>query len=340
MDEMKNTKAHTIEDIARLAGVCKSTVSRALSNSPLINEKTRERISAIARAHNFQINMPARRLSMKQSKTVAYVTHSRCNLFSVADLFTLELLSGITAALYEKGYDLLLAAVDPYDNSWAAQYLESGKADGFILMTSTRKQHHIKLLAEMHAPFIAWGVPHPKYSYCTVTGDNFKGGKLAAAHLAERGRRRIAFLGGPAKEAEIQLRYEGYQEALKQAGLTPDPALTAYSEFWGSSAAKAMRTLMDRSPDLDAVFIASDIMAVAAINILREAGRHIPEDVALVGFDNLSIAEQCTPPLTTASHNICLAGRLLAQNLLQYLQTRVVTHTTVPVELIIRQSSL
>jgi DNA-binding LacI/PurR family transcriptional regulator len=336
---MPEKMIHTIEDIARLAGVSKSTVSRALSNSPLINKKTRERISAIAREHNFQINIPARRLSMKQSKTVAYVTHSRCNLFSVADLFILELLSGITASLYEKGYDLLLAAVDPYDNSWAAQYLESGKTDGFILMTSTRKQRHIKLLAEMEAPFIAWGEPHPKYNYCTVTGDNFRGGKLAASHLAQCGRRRIAFLGGPAEEAEIQLRYKGYEEALKQAGLTPDPALTAYSEFWGSSAAQAMGTLLNGSPDLDAVFVASDVMAIAAINVLREAGRRIPEDVALVGYDNLSIAEQSNPPLTTVSQNICLAGRLLAQNLLQYLQTRVVTHTTVPVELIIRKSA-
>jgi len=319
--------------------VSKSTVSRALSNSPLINEQTRERVYAIAKEHNFQINMPARRLSMKQSNTIAYVTHAYCTLFSVADLFTLELMSGITAALYDNGYDLLLVAVDPYDNSWAAQHLETGKADGFILMTSTRKQHHIKLLAEMGAPFIAWGVPHPKYHYSTVTGDNFTGGKLATEHLIGRGRTCIAFLGGPSEELEVQYRYDGYAQALKQAGKDSDPALVVNSELWGSSAAEAMRTLLARNPAMDAVFVNSDMMAVAAMNVLRETGRRIPEDVAVVGYDNLSIAEQCTPPLTTVSQNIYLAGRLLAQNLLQYLKTRAVTHVTVPVELVVRQSA-
>jgi DNA-binding LacI/PurR family transcriptional regulator len=339
MDEMKNKKAHTIEDIARLAGVCKSTVSRALSNSPLINEKTRERISAIAREHNFQINMPARRLSMKQSKTVAYVTHSRCNLFSVADLFILELLSGTTAALYDNGYDLLLVAVDPYDSSWAAQHLETGKADGFILMTSTRKQHHIKLLAEMEAPFVAWGMTHPKYNYCTVTGDNFKGGKLATEHLIDRGRKRIAFLGGPAEETEVQYRYKGYISALEKAGMSVDPDLVVYSEFSNNAAAEATHTLLTGTPAPDAIFVNSDTMAIAAMNVLRETGRRIPEDVAVVGYDNLSISEQCTPALTTISQNIYLAGRQLVQNLLQYLKTGVVTHVTMPVELIVRKSS-
>ncbi|MBN1797348.1 MAG: LacI family DNA-binding transcriptional regulator [Spirochaetales bacterium] len=339
MHTKSNKKIHTIEDIARLAGVSKSTVSRALSNSPLINEQTREKICAIAKEHNFQINIPARRLSMRQSNTIAYVTHAYCTLFSVADLFTLELMSGITSALYDNGYDLLLVAVDPYDNSWASKHLEAGKADGFILMTSTRKQHHIKLLAEMGAPFIAWGVPHPKYRYCTVTGDNFTGGKLATEHLIKRGRTCIGFLGGPAEELEVQHRYDGYTHALQEAGMTPDPALVVNSEFSGSSAGQAMRTLLARNAALDAVFVNSDMMAVAAMNVLREADKRIPEDVAVVGYDNLSIAEQATPPLTTVSQNIYLAGRLLAQNLLQYLKTQAITHVTVPVELVVRQSA-
>jgi DNA-binding LacI/PurR family transcriptional regulator len=336
---MEKKKIQTLDDIARMAGVCKSTVSRALSNSPLVNEQTRERICAIAREHNFQIHMPARRLSTKRSNTIAFVTHAHCSLFSVADLFTLEIMSGLTAELHRNGYDLLLVAVDPQDTSWVSQHIDSGRADGFILMTSTCKQDHIKRLAEMGAPFIAWGVPDPKYNYCTVTGDNFRGGLLAAQHLITCGRKRIAFLGGPRGELEVQLRHKGYAEALQTAGITPNHALAEYGEFSAAAGAEGMRTLLNRAPDLDAVFVNSDIMAITALKVLQQSGKRVPEDVAVVSYDNLSIAEQCTPSLTTVSQNVYLAGRLLGQNLLQYLQTGVVTHVTVPVELIKRRSA-
>jgi DNA-binding LacI/PurR family transcriptional regulator len=162
----------TIEDIARLANVSKSTVSRALNDSPLIKPETKERIQAIARAHNFRLNAPARNLSLRESRTVAYVTHAYHKEFSMEDLFGLEIMGGIAHGLHALGYDLLVIHVDPRDIAWAHQYLDSGRVDGFILMTASRKQTHIKALVEMGAPFIVWGVPLPKTSYCSVTGDN------------------------------------------------------------------------------------------------------------------------------------------------------------------------
>jgi len=332
-------KSCTIADVARQAGVSKSTVSRALNDSPLIGEETKQRINAIAKERHFQINMPARRLTMKQSNTVAFVTHAMNKAISFADLFSMEILGGITTALKEQGYDLLMLFVDPCDSDWPEQHLATGRADGFILMTSTRKSEHIKMLVEMDAPFIAWGMPHEKFQYCTVNGDNVTGGRLAAEHLVGLGRKRIAFLGGPAEEKEVQLRYDGYAEALKMAGRTPDPALVAHGDYSDESGAEIMKQLLTRTPDLDAVFVNSDLMAIAAMKVLKDAGRRVPEDVAVVGYDNLSIAETVTPPLTSISQNIPLAGRLLAQNLLQYIKTRVVTHVTVPVELVVRQSA-
>jgi DNA-binding LacI/PurR family transcriptional regulator len=336
---MSKKPIQTIADIARLAGVSKSTVSRALNDSPLIGEETKNRIRAIAREHNFQINVPAQRLSRQQSSTIAFVTHAHHQKFSVADLFTFEILSGIGEVLARSGYDLLLVPVDPCDTRWAEQYLDTRKADGFILMTSTRKQQHIKMLVDIGAPFIAWGLPHPQFSYCTVAGDNLSGGRLAAEHLIGRGRRHIAFLGGPPQEMEVQHRYQGYEEALLAAGIEPDLALVVHGDFSDTSSASAMRKLLSQAPGLDAVFVNSDLMAISAMKVLREAGRHIPEDVAVVGYDNLSITEQTNPPLTTISQNIHLSGQLLAQNLLQYLQTGVVTHVIIPVELVVRQSS-
>jgi DNA-binding LacI/PurR family transcriptional regulator len=329
----------TIADIARLAKVSKSTVSRALNDSPLIKEETKDRIRAIARAHNFRLNVPAQRLSLQQSRTIAFVTHAHMECFSVEDLFGLEIMGGISSGLYASGYDMLVVHVDPRGTEWARQYLDSGRVDGFILMTSSRKPSHIKALLKAGAPFIVWGMPLPNYSYCSVTGDNFAGGRLATEHLLRSGKEHIAFLGGPEEELEVQHRFKGYEAALDEAGRSVDPTLLAYGDFTGASGRTAMRRLLEQAPGLDAVFVNSDLMAIAAINVIQEHGRRVPEDIAVVGYDDLSIAAYNNLPLTTVRQNIPLAGQLLAQNLIQYLQTGVVTNVTIPVELVVRKSA-
>jgi DNA-binding LacI/PurR family transcriptional regulator len=337
---MNPKSIQTIADIARVAGVSKSTVSRALNDSPLIGVETKERIRLIAREQNFQINFPARRLTTKESKTIAFVTHGYHKEFSFVDLFTMELLGSISRALGEKGYDLLMVQVDPYACcDWSGQYLETGRADGFILMTSTRKSTHIKSLLEMKSPFIVWGVPLRGFSYPSVTGDNFTGGKLAVEHLIRNGRRKIAFLGGPADELEVQRRHEGFAAALQEAGQTVEPTRVAYGDYSMESGATTIRQLLAATPDLDAVFVNSDLMAISVMDALRESGRTVPDDVAVIGYDNLSIAAVTNPPLTTVSQNIPLAGRLLAENLIEYLQTGVVSNVVIPVELAVRKSA-
>jgi DNA-binding LacI/PurR family transcriptional regulator len=338
---MSDKPVQTIADIAKLAGVSKSTVSRALSDSPLIGDETRERIQVIARAHNFQLNASAQRLSMKESRTIAFVTHPYYlkKGFGLADLFMLEILGAISSGLAQHHYDLLLAYVNPHDPDWPERYLKTGRADGFILMTSTRKQNHIKALVEMKAPFIVWGNPIPNYSYCSVTGDNFNGGKLAAEHLIRCGKRQIAFIGGPADESEVQKRFEGYQSALQTAGLPLNPALISYGWFTNESGAERTRNLLEQHPEIDAIFANSDFMAIAAMRVAQEMGRRIPDDLAIIGYDNLTVAEDSNPPLTTISQNIPLAGKLLAQNLIQYLQSGVVTNVSIPAELVIRKTA-
>jgi DNA-binding LacI/PurR family transcriptional regulator len=337
--KMSKKTTLTIADIARLANVSKSTVSRALNDSPLIGEETKERIQALAREHDFCLNVPARQLSRRQSLTIAFVTHAYHKDFSVADLFGLEIMGGISNGLHTNGYDMLVVHVDPRDTEWANQYLKTGRVDGFILMTSSRKRYHIRVLVEMGAPFIVWGVPQAGLQYCSVTGDNFSGGRLATEHLIRSGRERIAFLGGPEVELEIRQRFAGFEAALAAAGRRVDPALLAYGDFSIPSGAAAMLRLLEAAPDLDAVFVNSDLMAIAALGALREQGRRVPEDVAVVGYDDLSIAGLCYPPLTTIRQNIPLAGRLLAQNLIQYLQTGLVSNVTIPVELVVRGSA-
>ncbi|HEX5840692.1 MAG TPA: LacI family DNA-binding transcriptional regulator [Anaerolineales bacterium] len=336
---MSSKSVRTIADIARLAGVSKSTVSRALNDSPLIGEETKAKIRALAREHNFQINAPARRLSMRKSRTIAFVTHAYHKEFSVADLFGLEIMGGISSGLASREYDMLVIHVDPNDTKWAHQYFDTGRVDGFILMTSTRKQTHVKALLEIGAPFIIWGVPQPKQKYCTVCGDNLTGGRLATEHLIGLGRQRIGFIGGPSYEVEVQHRLAGYEDALHDAGQEIDQILIEYGDFSNTSGADAMKRLLKKAPEIDAVFINSDLMAIAAMDAIREAGRRVPEDIAVVGYDDLSIAEHSNPPLTTIRQNIPLAGKLLAQNLIEYLQTGMVTNVSIPVELVIRKSA-
>ncbi|MEZ4592866.1 MAG: LacI family DNA-binding transcriptional regulator [Chloroflexota bacterium] len=337
---MSEKPVQTIKDIAQLANVSKSTVSRALNNSPLISQQTRERIQAIAREHNFRINAPARNLSLRQSRTIAFVTPDHGpDFFEPESLFSFEILGGIGSGLRALGYDLLIVHANSRDNTWANAYFNSARVDGFIVMSSHTSQALVKKLIGLNAPFIAWGVPLPNFRYCTVAGDNITGGSLATQHLIQSGRQRIAFIGGPPKDLTVQHRFQGYQNALQAAGRSVNPQNVVYGDYSYASGAAAMQRLLAQTPNLDAVFANSDLMAIAAIKVITESGQRVPEDVAVVGYDDVSIAQYNNLPLTTIRQNISLAGRLLAQNLVQYIQTGVVTNVSTPVELVIRESA-
>jgi DNA-binding LacI/PurR family transcriptional regulator len=331
-----NQKLKSIDDIARLAGVSKSTVSRALNDSPLVGESTKERILAIAKAHEFKPSAIARNLSMRTSRTIAFITHAYCaGSDCISDPFSLEIMGGLTIGLHALGYDMLIVHVSPDSDDWASSYLNSGKVDGFILMTSEHKKSHVEALKGIGAPFIAWGLGSG--SYCTVCGDDRKGGRLAAERLISIGRKRIAYLGGPRIELEVKERLRGYSDAMGDAGL--EPAAIGYGDYSERSAEREMATMLAKAPDLDAVFINSDYMALAAMRVLKSAGRRIPDDVAVIGYDDLAIAAYVTPALTTVSQHVSTAGRILARDLVAYIEKGIITSTSMPVELIVRDSA-
>ncbi len=337
---MQKKTVKTLADIARLAKVSKSTASRALSDSPLLSQKTRERIQKIAREHQFSVNVSARNLRVRQSHTIAFVTpDGESKFFSPESLFGFEILSGIGNALRSLGYDLLIANINPLDTTSLNSYFDSGRVDGFILLTSHTSQTIVEKLISLGAPFITWGVPMTGFSHCSVTGDNITGGMLATQHLIQLGRQRIAFLGGIPDDLTVQHRYQGYENALKADGRRIASKRVAYGDYSYASGLDVMRTLLAQAPDLDAVFVNSDLMAIAAIKIILESGRRVPEDVAVVGYDDVSIAMYNNLPLTTIRQNVPLAGQLLAQNLIRYIKTGEVTNVTTPVELVIRKSA-
>ena len=328
----------TIADIARLAGVSKSTVSRALNDSPLIAADTKERIRAIAKQHRFQMNVPAQRLSTKRSHAIAFVTYAYKKHSSVPDAFMLELQSGVSSACTRSGTTSSSCTwTSATPSGPRATSIESGRADGFILLTATCTQHHLDTLVELRAPFILWGAP-PGSGYCSVIGDNVTGGRLATEHLLQRGKSRIAFLGGY-ENHEVDSRRRGYQAALRGAGIEPDPALAVNTRWTEETGRAAMEELLARDPELDGVFACSDVLAIAAMDVLREQGRSVPGDVGVVGYDDIAVARFCNPPLTTIRQNGPLAGRLLAENLVQNLHTGLVTNVSIPAELVVRESA-
>jgi DNA-binding LacI/PurR family transcriptional regulator len=332
-------KRATISDLALLAGVSKSTVSRALNDNPLISKETRERIQDIARANNFYINASARQLSLRESQTVAFVTHGYHKDFSIVDLFTLEIMGGVSRGLHEQGYDMLVIHVDPGDKEWAREYLDSGRVAGFILITSERKQDQIRELNRINAPFIIWGVPNEKNCCSSICGDNYTGGFLATNYLIQQGRKQIGFIGGPANEREMQLRLEGYQAALMKAGISPEKNRETYGDFSPMSGYRAMNVLLDNCPELNGVVVASDLMAFGAIKSIQDRHLTVPGQISVIGYDDLSIAQLSTPPLTTIRQNIPDAGHLLAKSIVNQIKTGEIQSTLLPVSLIIRESA-
>ena len=338
---MTTTRAQTIADIARLAGVSKSTVSRALNDSPLIGEETKERIRALAREHRFSMNEPARRLSLRQSHVAGLVMFGKPGGDYTPDMFMLEIMGGISSGLHEHGYELLVIQPHEDDENWARGYVASGRADGFVVLSASCTPKRLKLLTESEAPFVVWGRQSPTGAFSSVSGDNVTGGRRATEHLLAAGRRRIAFLGGPDWAPEVVERRRGYEAALADAGVAADPALVLPLSWdrHEEDAAAAIGGLLDAGVALDGIVANSDRYAIGALEALRERGIAVPGEVGVVGYDDVAMARLASPPLTTIRQDGALAGRLLARTLVQQIQTGAITNVSMPAELVVRESA-
>ncbi len=283
----ENARVKNIAELARIAGVSPGTVSRALTDTGLISQKTRERIKALAREHDFRPNIMARNLRIKRAGAIGVVIplgHETGQ--HISDPFFMTLLGHLADTLTERGYDLLLSRVIPTSPDWLDNIVDSGRVDGVILIGQSNQAEAIDRVAERYLPMVAWGAQTADQVHCSVGTDNRKGGKLATQHLIERGCKRIAFLGDPTPP-EIADRYAGCRDAMADAGLSDGlsmlPAhLTAESAY--TSICEWLAT-MDGPPD--GMFAESDVVAMAALRALAEAGYSAPQDVRVVGFDDL-----------------------------------------------------
>jgi DNA-binding LacI/PurR family transcriptional regulator len=327
-------------DIARMAGVSVSTVSRAMAGSPLVNAETRQRVAELARSLNYTINVGAQNLRLRQNRTVSVIVpfdpHTRQHL---SDPFFLSMIGSIADALTERGHDMLLSRVDADRLDLASQFFDTGRSIGIILIGQWHHHDQLNQMAVRGVPMVVWGAKLPSQVYATVGSDNIDGGRQATAHLIAQGARRIVFIGDP-ELPEIGQRHEGYLQAHADAGLSADPALLCRASFVREAVQDAMRELVARNAQFDALFAGSDLSAMTAIGVLRSLGRRVPGDLLVAGYDDIELAAHFQPALTTVCQPIVEAGQALVDALLSQLAgERAETHL-LDTRLVVRESSL
>jgi len=333
-------KRMQMTDLAKLAGVSAATVSRALSGSTLINAETRERIQTLARQFNYTVNSVATNLRSGVKRTIAVVVpYELASRQSFADPFLHGIIGSLADALTERGYEMLLSRIEVGRIDAAAALVDGGRAAGLIMIGQWRHHDQLNAMAERGLPMVVWGARMAQQHYPVVGGDNARGGRLVAEHLLAQGRRRMAFLGDVGLP-EVAERYRGFAQVLRRAATPLLKHQRASASFLADSGRRAMLALIDAYPELDAVFASSDLLAMAAIGVLRERGRRIPADVAVVGYDDVELAAYFNPPITTVRQPIHEAGGLLVATLLNLLEGQPVPESA-PLEtrLIARESS-
>lgn len=302
-------------DVAAKAGVSQSTVSRALSGSPTITEATRLRVVEAARELGYVVDERAARLRSGVSKTIAVVVIGRAGQgAATVNPFYYSLLGSVCTAAAQQGYQALVS-IQSEPEQFFGQFIERGQADAVVVLgTATNREawRYFSEYREQQDNLAFWGSPFDGAGY--VRSDNHEGARLAVERLVAGGYKRIAFIGETdGAQRQFRERYEGYCDALKAAGLECLDAVTAPGETREEQGAGAIAALLDSGEAFDAVFSACDAMALGALSALREAGKSVPDQVGVIGFDGLGVGAHSSPPLTTIEPDFAEAGLNLVE---------------------------
>lgn len=331
-------KTTRLEDLARLAGVSIATASRALNDSPAVNDRTKQAIWKLAREHDYPFRryMPAGPIGAQG--TIALVTpRPQGREGRLSDPFFLELLAGVGEAARERGCDLVMSHVSPANLDDLSVAMTTSRADGVIFLGQSTLHTAFNRMAETESRFVVWGAELPDQNYCSVGSDNIHGGRRATAHLARLGRKRIVFL-GDLDPPEAMQRQRGYVEALESAGLTVDPDLIVPAHFEVESAEASVDSLLRRGVEFDGIVAASDLIALGAVRSLLHEGRSVPGDVSVIGFDNVPFSRYSRPALSTIAQDTMKAGRLMVSKLLDSTGDRPGRSERIPTDLIVRET--
>ncbi|GAA4980043.1 LacI family DNA-binding transcriptional regulator [Kineococcus glutinatus] len=333
-------KRPTIRDVAREAGVSYATVSRVLNGREWVSpEAARAVRDAIART-GYTTNQHARSLATGRSGSIAFLLTEPQHLLFEDPNFSV-LLRGVAQALSDRQLTLLLMiAATPQERARVLGYLAGGHVDGVLLVSSHSGDPLLGQLVGARVPTVACGrVLGYEGLISSVAADDRAGARSAVDHLARAGCRRIATITGPLDTSGGVDRLDGYRDALAAHGLPADEARVAHGDWSRESGAAGMRALLERGGDFDAVFVASDLMAAGALPVLRDAGRPVPGDVRVVGFDDSGLAATLDPPLTTVRQPLDRISEEMVRLLTEGVAGRAPLSTTVPTALVVRASS-
>ena len=332
-------------DIAALAGVSQPTVSRALSGNASVSESTRARVLAAARQLHYTVDKNASGLRRQHARTLAllFFEEEQSADGSLINPFYLSMLGPMVRRCAEAGYDLLIS-FQQLSSDWHVDYEDSRKADGIILLgygDYLQYQPRLHAMIERGTHFVRWGSSGDGQAGTTVSSDNAQGGFDATSHLLDQGRRRIAFIGtATAAYPEFMERWRGYCRALEEHGIAADPALQVNAAPSESAGRAAVEKLLCDRVEFDAVFAASDVAAIGAMHALQHIGRLVPDEVAVVGFDDIPAASLSSPPLTTVAQDSVEAGRALVEAIIAAVEGGDVANRILPTALTLRSSSV
>lgn len=334
---MEQRRRPTIRDVAAAAGMSRGTVSRVINGDRWVSAQARTAVEKAIRETGYRVNQHARSLATGRANSVAFLlTEPQQLLFS--DPTFARLLRGAAEALARRGLTLImLVAGSAAERDHVMSYLTAGHVDGVLLISSHENEPLVERLLAEQLPLVSCGVPlgHMR-DVAWVSVDEEHAARRMVAHLRERGRSRIACIAGPLDTPGGRFRLDGYRAELGDA---LDESLIGYGDYSTASGRRAMAELLERAPDIDAVFAANDLMAIGALTALRAAGRRVPEDVAVGGFDDSGPAAESDPPLTTMRQPF----DAISAEMVSVLQTLVdggrPRFVTMPAELVVRESS-
>ncbi|WP_313279914.1 LacI family DNA-binding transcriptional regulator [Timonella senegalensis] len=310
-----NNPMPTLEEVAAEAGVSRSTASRAINGGSRVSPQAQAAVEqAIARL-GYTPNRAARSLVTRRTESIGLI-FPEPDVRVLSDPFFGSVIRGLNAALKDTDIQLVLIIAQPEDSLGRIErYLTNGHIDGAIVVSHHYKDQLEEIILKSRLPAVFVGRPSSTDGALhMVDVDNVAGGRVATEHLIARGRTKIAHISGPSDMAAGQDRRDGWLQAVQAAGLTPGPCHEA--DFTTSMGAQAMEQILSEDPDIDAVFAGSDLMALGALRVLEQNGKRVPEDVSVVGYDDLGVAETAVPPLTTVINPVAEMTRWATAELL------------------------
>jgi DNA-binding LacI/PurR family transcriptional regulator len=332
-------RIRNIAELAEIAGVSAGTVSRALSGAGLISTKTRERIQALARDHDFTPNAMARNLRIQRTGAIGVVIPLGHEVGQhISDPFFMTMLGHLADALTERGYDLLLSRVIPQGADWLDRIVDSGRVDGVIMIGQSDQAATLDRVAARYRPLVVWGGHEPEQVHVSVGTDNERGGDIATTHLIERGCRHIAFFGDD-RAREIKQRLAGCKAAMARAGLS-DGLRIFPAHLTADDAQPNIKTFLSESDGRPQGIVAvSDVVGMSVVNALTERGVAVPDQVRVVGYDDLPVALQTVPRLTTVRQDFAGGAAHLVDLLFRRIAGEDTASVIMPPELVARLSS-